>query len=68
LPPEMLRVAMPHLVVWGEDDRALLPSCLAGLEDFAPRLTLRTMPGCGHWLLHEQPAAVAREIRSFLAA
>jgi hypothetical protein len=32
----MLGVAMPHLVVWGEDDRALLPSCLTGLEEFAP--------------------------------
>ena len=25
LPADMLAVAMPHLVVWGEDDRALLP-------------------------------------------
>ena len=68
LPADMLGVAMPHLVVWGEDDRALLPSCLTGLEEFAPDLTVRKMPGCGHWLLHEQPVAVAREIRSFLSA
>jgi pimeloyl-ACP methyl ester carboxylesterase len=68
LPAEMLAVAMPHLVVWGEDDRALLASCLTGLETFAPDLTIRKMPGCGHWLLHEQPAAVAAEIRLFLSA
>ena len=67
LPAELLAVAMPHLVVWGEDDRALLASCLTGLEAFAPDLTIRKMPACGHWLLHEQPAAVAAEIRSFLA-
>ena len=67
LPTEILRVAVPHLVVWGEDDRALLESCLAGLEKFAPDVTIRRVHGCGHWLLHEQPAAVAREIRLFLA-
>ena len=68
LPPQMLGVSMPHLVVWGGDDRALLPSCLAGLEQFASDLTVRELAGCGHWLLHQQPAAVAHEIRSFLGA
>ena len=64
---ERVAVAVPHLVVWGEDDRALLPSCLSGLKEFAPDLTVRKIPGCGHWLLHEQPAEVAHEIRAFLS-
>ena len=39
-----------------------------GWSSFAPDLTVRELAGCGHWLLHQQPAAVAREIRSFLGA
>ena len=35
--PTCLPSAMPHLVVWGEDDRALLPSCLTGLEAIRAR-------------------------------
>lgn len=68
LPAEALNVACPHLVVWGEEDRALLPSCLAGLDAFAADLTIRRIPGCGHWLLHEKPGEVAAAIRSFAAA
>ena len=64
---ERVAVAVPHLVVWGEDDRALLPSCLSGLKEFAPELTVRKIAGSGHWLLHEKPAEVAREIRAFLS-
>ena len=67
LPAETLQVRCPHLVIWGEEDKALLTSCLDGLEAFAPDLTIRRLLGCGHWLLHEQPAEVAAEIRSFLA-
>ena len=38
-----------------------------GWTQFAPDLTIRRLAGCGHWLLHEKPAEVAAEIRSFLA-
>ena len=68
LPADALKVRCPHLVIWGEEDRALLPSCLAGLEAFTSDLTIRKLPNCGHWLLHEKPAEVAAEIRSFLSA
>jgi pimeloyl-ACP methyl ester carboxylesterase len=64
---ETLKVRCPLLVIWGEEDRALLPTCLAGLEAHTSDLTVRRLSGCGHWLLHEKPAEVAAEIRSFLA-
>jgi pimeloyl-ACP methyl ester carboxylesterase len=66
LPLEALQVRCPHLVVWGEEDRCLLRSCLAGLDAFVPDLTIRRLSGCGHWLLHERPADVAAEIRAFV--
>ncbi|MDN2568453.1 alpha/beta fold hydrolase [Aquibium sp. A9E412] len=66
VPPDQMAVPMPHLVVWGEDDEALRPSCLEGLEAFAPRLAVQRIAGAGHWVLHEKPAAVAAAIRAFL--
>lgn len=68
LPVDALQVRCPHLVIWGEEDRALLPTCLAGLDAYTSDLTIRRLAGCGHWLLHEKPAEVAAEIRSFVAA
>lgn len=67
VPAERVTVAMPHLVVWGEADEALRPACLEGLDRFAPDLTVKRVPGAGHWILHEKPQDVARSIREFLA-
>jgi len=59
LPPDSGQVRVPHLVIWGQDDRALLPGCLDGLADYCPDLTLRLVPGADHWICHQQPAQVA---------
>lgn len=60
-------VSVPHLVIWGEDDRALTPACLADLSRYAPDLAIKRMRGAGHWILHEKPAEVAAAIRAFVA-
>jgi pimeloyl-ACP methyl ester carboxylesterase len=67
LPREMLTVDVPTLVLWGLQDTALLPELVDGLEDYVPRLTLRKVPGASHWIVHEQPALVTRELAAFLA-
>lgn len=67
LPAETMRVAVPHLVLWGEADTALLPSCLEGLDRFAPHLTVKKVPGASHWILHEKPDDVAAAIADFVA-
>lgn len=64
--PDRLRIACPHLLVWGAGDRALLPEATEGLEDYAPGLIRVTLPGCDHWLHHQAPEAVAGAIRDFL--
>lgn len=66
LPVERMRVVMPHLLIWGENDTALLPDATEGLEEFAPQLTRITIPGADHWLHHQKPAEVARTIRDWL--
>jgi epoxide hydrolase 4 len=68
LPAEQFAVRMPHLVVWGEVDQALRPSCLDGLSAFAPDLAIERVPGAGHWILHEKPDEVAGLVSDFVAA
>ena len=64
--PAALAVAVPTLVIWGEQDTALLPGCLDGLEDFVPDLQVIRVPDGSHWVIHEKPAEVARWIRGFV--
>lgn len=59
-------VRVPHLVLWGEDDQALRPSTMEGLDAFAPDLEVVRIPGSGHWIIHEQPDRIADEMRRFL--
>ncbi len=66
LPPEMLRVALPTLVLWATGDTALLPELLDGLQDFVPQLQLERIDGATHWVVHEQPALVAARLQAFL--
>jgi epoxide hydrolase 4 len=60
-------VNVPTTVLWGEQDTALRPSLIEGLERWVPNLTLRRVPDAGHWIVHEQPALVAETIASLLA-
>ena len=62
LPLDRLRVSCPHLLLWGPEDRALLPEATHGLEDFAPDLTRVTIPHTDHWLHHQKPDQIAQEI------
>jgi pimeloyl-ACP methyl ester carboxylesterase len=67
LDPAKLRVRMPHLVVWGMDDRALLPVTRAGLGDYCDDLTVFEIPGADHWVVHQKTDEVIGLIRRFLA-
>jgi len=62
-----LVIRLPTLVIWGERDTALLTSNLVGLEQYVPELTVRRIPDGTHWVVHEKPAEVNRQIREFIA-
>ncbi|TFY99590.1 alpha/beta fold hydrolase [Ramlibacter rhizophilus] len=61
-----LRVSVPTLVLWGEQDSALLPSLLDGLDRWVPDLRIERHPQASHWVVHEDPNWVARRIEAFL--
>lgn len=66
LPAEKVTVNVPTLVIWGEKDLALLPGNLAGLDEYVPNLRVRRIPEGSHWVLHEEPELICREMREFL--
>lgn len=68
LPHEATAVPVPHLVLWGEDDTALRPSCIKGLDRYVPKLTVKKTAGTGHWILHEKPDEVATAIADFVGS
>jgi len=61
-----LRVEVPTLVLWGMEDRVLLPGLLDGLDALVPDLTLVRLPDAGHSVLRERPDRVAASLRAFL--
>ena len=66
LPHEMFEVKVPTLVIWGEEDQALLTGNLDGLEDYVSDLTVKRIPDATHWVVHEQPDLVNSLIREFI--
>ena len=63
LPP----LTIPTLVVWAMDDLALPPANIDGLDQYVTDLTLERIPGCGHFVPWEAPAAVNAAMDAFLA-
>ena len=66
LPKEMFEIKVPTLVIWGEQDRALLTGNLDGLEEYIEDLTIKRIPDGTHWVVHEQPQEVNGFIRDFI--
>ena len=66
LPPEALHIGVPTLVLWAQDDVALLPCLSEGLAQHVPDLKLVPIAKATHWVVHEKPERVIQEITSFL--
>ena len=59
-------VDVPTLVIWGENDAALLPSLTRGLSEWVPEVRVEIVSGAGHWVPYERPDEVNRLIREFV--
>jgi pimeloyl-ACP methyl ester carboxylesterase len=68
LRPEDFLVRVPTLVLWGEQDSALLTGLLDGLDQCVPDLRIVRAPDASHWIVHEKPAFVCSEIERFTGA
>ena len=66
IPAEALRIEAPTLVLWAQDDVALLPCLTEGLDAHIRDLTLVPIEQATHWVVHEQAERVITEIAGFL--
>lgn len=62
-----VRVRMPHQVIWGMQDKALLPVARAGLAEFCDDLVVHEIADADHWIVHQKPDEVRALLASFIA-
>jgi pimeloyl-ACP methyl ester carboxylesterase len=67
LDPANFHVRVPVRVIWGEKDKALLPSLLDGLDDLVNDLKIERLPNASHWVVHEYPATINEYLHRFLS-
>jgi pimeloyl-ACP methyl ester carboxylesterase len=61
------KIAVPTLVIWGMEDKALLPIQLEWLDALVPNLRIERIADAGHFVPWEKPEAVAAALGPFLA-
>jgi len=60
------RIGVPVRIVWGLDDKALLPVQLEGVGEVGNDVEVFPLPGVGHFAPWEAPAEVAAALKPFL--
>ena len=61
------KIKIPVRVVWGLEDKALLPIQLDGIGEIGEEVEVFPLKGVGHFAPWEAPALVAEALRPFLA-
>ena len=61
-------IERPTLVLWGEQDTALGPNNLEGLDTLVPDLRIERIPDTGHCVQQDAPETVTRHLLDFLGA
>jgi pimeloyl-ACP methyl ester carboxylesterase len=61
-----IRINVPTLVIWGENDSAFVIDNLLGLDKWVPNLRVFKIPRATHWVHHEQPEYVMNLLSEFL--
>jgi len=56
------RVSIPTLILWGENDIFLLPEMAHKSLEYCDNGQCLLLPGVSHWINHEEPARVSREL------
>ena len=64
--PPSLRVEPPVLLLWGLEDVALGPALVDPSAALCREVEVVRFPASGHWVLHEEPAAVNERLLDFL--
>ncbi|MFZ4703761.1 MAG: alpha/beta fold hydrolase [Candidatus Methylumidiphilus sp.] len=62
----IIRIDIPTLLIWGEQDRYLGIRLTEGLEPLVPKLQLERIPDASHWVQAEVPERVNELMVDFL--
>jgi len=63
-----IRIEVPTLVLWGEQDQAFVNENLNDIKQYAPNSTVKRFENVSHWIMHEIPDEVNKEINNFLVS
>jgi pimeloyl-ACP methyl ester carboxylesterase len=63
--PTPAPLAMPTLLIWGEDDVYLSPALAGGNERYVANLTVHRLPGVSHWVQQDAPDELNRLIEEW---
>ncbi len=59
-------IETPTLLIWGKEDPILVPSTLDGADQYLKDMTLRFIPGAGHWVQQEAPEVTNQMLAAWL--
>jgi pimeloyl-ACP methyl ester carboxylesterase len=62
------RLEIPTLMIWGENDAALVKELTYGTEAYVRDLQIQYIPNCSHLVQQEQPQLVNQIMHKFLTA
>ncbi|MEM9279057.1 MAG: alpha/beta hydrolase [Pseudomonadota bacterium] len=62
VPTNTFRISMPHTLIWGKGDQALLPECHHKLSSYCDNLEKIEVEETDHWILHTHGKKIARHI------
>ena len=63
-----IRVHVPTLILWGEQDEAFVVENLDDLEQYVPNCTIKRFQDASHWLMHEKSTEINHAIEGFIYA
>ena len=63
---QVAKIAVPVRVIWGLDDKALLPVQLQGIGEVGDDVEIFPLPGVGHFAPWQAPDKVAEALKPFL--
>ncbi len=59
------KIKQPTLVMWGDKDRVIHPSCADVFKQLIPHAEVKILRGAGHLPMIEMPAVTARSLQKF---
>lgn len=61
-----IRINVPTLILWGEQDQAFVKENLKGVEHYISDCTIERFENASHWLMHEKPIEINNAISRFI--